>query len=203
MDTNQPQITSNTQIDLKTETDRLVNAKLQIEIEKLEIEKKQLKSRWYFKPQWWSVLVPLIIGAGTIFIAFSTGIISVERLKNEKEELTKTIAIQKDSLKYYENKSNNLRDSMMDLVKIEQKRIEKLKSFNESLNAANETKNKYIRETKKDQLNRINQEIRMNEDTFWIEWDKSLGDTTSKKIRKERVIELKKVRTKLMKELGQ
>lgn len=203
MASNQLQNTSNAPIDLKNETDRLVNAKLQLEIEKLEIERKQLKYPWYYKPQWWSVLVPLIIGAGTIFIAFSTGIISVERLKNEKEELTKTITIQKDSLKYYENKIDNLRDSMMDLVKIEQKKIEKLKSLNESLNESNETKNKYIMETKKDQLNRINKEIRMNEDSFWIEWDKYLGDTTSYKVRKERVIELKNIRTQLMKELGQ
>ncbi len=67
------------------------NQKLEIEHEKLLLEKAELKKKWYQKPQWWSAFVPLIIGAGTIWIAFSTGIISVQRLTNQKENLEKNI----------------------------------------------------------------------------------------------------------------
>jgi len=73
--------------------------KLDIEQQKLLIEKAELTKKWYKKPQWWSVLVPLIIGTGTVWIAFSTGIISVQRLTNQKEDLEKNVKMLNQDIK--------------------------------------------------------------------------------------------------------
>lgn len=188
-------------------TEELENTKKQLEIEKLKIEITKIQTEfndlnkpWFKKPQWWSVLVPFIIGAGTISIAFLTGIISVERLKNEKEDLAKTINLQKDSISYFSKSFLIQKDSLIRRVKLEQINLSKLQKSKDSLRIANLNQVKIIALSNKKELNRIDQEIYMYEDHDGIynRLDEVLHDTTSKYERREKINTLRKARKAIL-----
>lgn len=150
--------------DLELEKKRLEIEKLKAETENLRIQQDELKKPWYAKPQWWSVLVPFIIGAGTIAIAFLTGIISIQGLKNEKADLERVISRQKDSISYFSVFANAQKDSLTRLVSIAQSDINSLTHSGDSLRAAYTNQNKALVQRSKEKLNQLNQEIYMYED---------------------------------------
>lgn len=194
---------SSTLNDLEIEKRKLEIEKIKIETAKLETEQKELNKPWYAKPQWWSVLVPFIIGTGTILIAFLTGIISVERLKNEKNDLAKTIKLQKDSIIYFSNYVQTQKDSLIELVKLEQSNIRRLQFLSDSLKIANKSQNELIKLSNKEKLDRINNEIYMYEDhdSLYRQLDEVLGDSTLKYEREKKLEELRKARNAIKRQL--
>lgn len=91
---------------LEVEKLRTENEKLKTEHEKLILEKEELKKTWFRKPQWWSALLPTLIGILTLWAAYSTGIFGIQRLQNEKVQLQDTI--QKVTLNL-----KNIRDTIL------------------------------------------------------------------------------------------
>lgn len=186
--------------DLEIEKRKLEIEKIKIETTKLKAEQNELNKPWYAKPQWWSVLVPFIIGTGTILIAFLTGIISVERLKNERDDLAKRIKLQKDSLSYFSELVQAQKDSLLGLVKLEQSNM----NLSDSLRLANRNRNELIKLSNKEKLDRINSEIYMYEDhdSIYRRIDEFLGDSTSKHQREKKLEELRKARDAIKRQLN-
>ena len=66
----------------------LLEAKLQLQIENLRLEQQKLKPKnWYRKPEWISAILPgtavLLVGIGTVCVAFLTGYINTQKAANE------------------------------------------------------------------------------------------------------------------------
>ncbi len=190
--------------EMELERKKLEIQKLKIETEKIQLEKSDLQKPWYKKPQWWGVMAPFIIGAGTIFIAFSTGIISVERLKNEKAELEKKNNSLKDSIDFFSVYAEAQKDSLSMILKQEQVKFFQIKSVTDSLRATVKGKNDIIRSRDIEELQRLEQKIYMYEDhdSLYYKIDELTGDTASDRIRKQHLAEFRKTRDDLKQKLG-
>ncbi len=145
--------------DLEIQKRTLEIEKLQLENQKIISEQNQFKKSWIRKPEWWSALVPLIIGAGTIYIAFATGFISVARLENEKEELSRTIKVQKDSITRQSKEILTQKDSINQIIKVKQSLAQNNQQLEGRLNSAIANRNSLVRLRKQEELDRINNEI--------------------------------------------
>lgn len=92
------------------EKERLEIEKAKNENLKLELELKELKKRWWKKPQWWSAFGPALIAIITLIIAWTSGLIKSERLqleiKNleiERSALIKNINKYRDTITSYQD----------------------------------------------------------------------------------------------------
>ena len=74
------------------------NTKLEIEQRKLLLEEAELKKVWYKKQVWWGTIVTLLIGAASIYVAFSTNIVGLQQLKGEKQKIADSLDKAKTTL---------------------------------------------------------------------------------------------------------
>ncbi len=104
------------EVNTETEQNNLADEKLRIEIKKLELEANELNKKWFKKPQWYATFIPLILGFGTLGIAYNTGFLNVqslvnrqENIKNQNESILLQIQIREfDSVKIKLKRENDL-----------------------------------------------------------------------------------------------
>jgi hypothetical protein len=103
----------NSLIDYENEKKHLELKKLLLEIEKVENENGKHKVKWFKKSEWYSALLPSLIGFGTILVAFSTGFLNKQSLVNKNENILNKIEAaqfqeQKEKLKKENLQLSNL-----------------------------------------------------------------------------------------------
>ena len=80
----------------------------ELEEEKLKLEIKELNKTWFKKPSYLRVLLPSLIALGSVFYAFQSDLISVQREKNQLKKMQLDTTLAK-----FEARKNILSDTLL------------------------------------------------------------------------------------------